>query len=65
MYQGGMVAKQEADKRADAQLLGEKDVELPEVEEASKVLSFPYPIFWHQNSVSFLSTFHGCLSGDR
>ncbi len=38
MYQGGMVAKQEAEKRADAQLLGEKEVNLPPVEEASKVV---------------------------
>ena len=37
MYQGGMVAKQEAEKRADAQLLGEKDVDLPAIEEPSKV----------------------------
>lgn len=38
MYQGGMVAKQEAEKRADAQLLGEKDVDLPTVTETSKVI---------------------------
>lgn len=37
MYQGGMVAKQEADKRADAQLMGDKVVELPDVQEVSKV----------------------------
>ena len=37
MYQGGMVAKQEAEKRADAQLLGEKEVELQAEEEPSKV----------------------------
>lgn len=37
MYQGGMVAKQEAEKRADAQMLGEKAVDLPAVEEPSKV----------------------------
>lgn len=37
MYQGGMVAKQEAEKRADAQMLGEKDVDLPAAEEQSKV----------------------------
>ena len=40
MYQGGMVAKQEAEKRADAQLLGEKEVELQAEEEPSKVSSF-------------------------
>ena len=37
MYQGGMVAKAEAEKRADAQLLGEKEVDLPAAEAASKV----------------------------
>ena len=40
MYQGGMVAKQEAEKRADAQMLGEKEVELQTEEEPSKVSSF-------------------------
>ena len=37
MYQGGMVARQEAEKRADEQMLGEKDVQLKAVEETSKV----------------------------
>lgn len=37
MYQGGMVAKQEAEKRSDAQMLGEKDVDLPAAEEPSRV----------------------------
>lgn len=37
MYQGGMVAKQEAEKRADAQMLGEKEVDLPAAEEPAQV----------------------------
>lgn len=48
MYQGGMVAKQEADKRADAELLGEKQVALQAVEEQSKVT------FQHYRSELFL-----------
>lgn len=42
MYQGGMVAKQEAQKRADAQLLGEKEVELKAAEETSRVRILPF-----------------------
>lgn len=37
MYQGGMVAKQEAEKRADAQMLGEKEMDVPAEPEPSKV----------------------------
>lgn len=44
MYQGGMVAKQEAEKRADAQMLGEKEVELQAAAEPDKV--------WPENTPS-------------
>ena len=37
MYSGGMVARQEADKRAEEQLLGVRPVELAEPAEPSKV----------------------------
>ena len=37
MYQGGMVAKQEAEKRAEAQMMGETQIELPKEELPSKV----------------------------
>lgn len=37
MYSGGMVAKQEADKRAEEQLLGVRPVELAEAAAPSKV----------------------------
>ena len=45
-----MVAKQEAEKRQDAQMLGEKEVDLPLVEEPSKVecLSLPNFLLWHR-----------------
>lgn len=34
MYQGGMVAKQEAEKRADAQMMGEQPIQNAPIEEA-------------------------------
>jgi hypothetical protein len=37
MYQGGMVAKQEADKRAEEQLLGVRPVDLVEAAAPTKV----------------------------
>ena len=37
MYQGGMVAKQEAEKRQDAQMLGEKEIAIQAEEPTSKV----------------------------
>ena len=37
MYKGGMVAKQDAEKRVDEQLLGDRQVELKSVDDTSKV----------------------------
>lgn len=37
MYQGGMVAKQEADKRAEEQLLGVKEAQLKDEHAVSRV----------------------------
>ena len=38
MYQGGMVAKAEADKRQEEQMTGAREVEHQAVEEVTKVL---------------------------